>query len=270
MESVNEAGFERIRISGWRLGFDNLFSKEMREWLAARRWLLQVILWVSLLNGFLVAVLFLLPNIMAATGEAAIENPIADGVIGFFGLGGMALSIGIIILNQNEIIGEKQSGTAEWVLSKPASRSAFFLSKLSANLLGMLLAMILPPSLVALGLVKFVEPGAVSLNSFLAGTGMLALNVFFYLCLTLLLGVLADSREMALGVSLGTLLFGLIARNFIGPAALLTPWLLSDLAGVVAMGEPVGLEIWLPILSTAGWSLLFIGVALWRFKRFEF
>ena len=270
MESVNEAGFERITLSGWRLGFVNLFGKEMREWLAARRWLLQVILWIFLLNGFLAAVLFVLPGIAAAAGEAAIQDPVADGLIGFFGLGGMALSIGIIILSNNEIIGEKQSGTAEWVLSKPASRSAFYLSKLSANLIGMLLVMILAPAAVAYAMVSIVEPGAVSPPAFLAGVGMLALNVFFYLCLTLLLGVLANSREMALGISLGTLLFGLIARNFIGAVALLTPWLLSDLAGVVAMGEPLGMEIWLSILSTAVWSLLFIAVSLWRFRRFEF
>jgi ABC-type transport system involved in multi-copper enzyme maturation permease subunit len=134
----------------------------------------------------------------------------------------------------------------------------------------MVLIMILVPSAVACGMVNIVEPGAISLPAFLTGVGMLALNVFFYLCLTLMIGMLVNSREIALGVSMGTLLLGLIARNFIGPADLLTPWLISDLAGVVAMGEPLGVEMWLSIISTAIWSLLFIFVALWRFRRFEF
>ena len=262
--------FQRIDTSGWRLGFGNLFHKEIGEWVEPRRWLLQIILWAIMLNGFLAAVLFIVPNIVPPDGEAAIQNPIVDGVIGFFGLGGLALSVGIIILNQNEIIGEKQTGTAEWVLSKPASRSAFYLSKLIANVIGMLVVMILAPCVTAYALIAIVDPVAVSLPAFLIGVGMLALHVFFYLSLTLLMGVLASSREMVLGVTLGTLFIGMIARDFIGPLALLTPWLLSDLAGVVAIGEPLGLEMWLPVISTVAWSFVFTAIALWKFRQHEF
>ena len=265
-----ESIFQRITTSGWRLGFGNLFGKEIRKWLKVRRWLIQIILWSLILNGFLAAVLFILPNIIPPEGGVPIQNPVVEGMLGFFGLGGLALSVGIIILNQNEIIGEKQTGTAEWVLSKPASRSAFYLSKLCASTIGMLVVMILAPCAAAYALVEIVDPGAVPLTAFLAGVGMLALHGFFYLSLTLMMGVLASSREMVLGVSLGTLFIGMIARDFIGPLSLLTPWLLSDLAGVVAIGGPSGLEMWLPVVSTAAWSLVFNIVAIWRFKRFEF
>jgi ABC-2 type transport system permease protein len=261
---------QRITTSGWRLGFGNLFNKEIAEWLRVRRWLLQAVIWVVILDGFLSAVLFVLPNIVAAEGGTPIQNPVVEGMLGVFGLGGVALSVGIIILTQNEIIGEKQTGTAEWVLSKPVSRSAFYLSKLSANLIGMLVVMILVPFAAAYAQVGIFEPGAVPLPAFVTGVGMLALNVFFYLSLTLMLGVVADSREMVLGVSLATLFLGMIARDFIGRVALLTPWLLSDLAGLVATGEPFGPEMWLPVLSTALWSLLFNIVAVWRFERLEF
>jgi ABC-2 type transport system permease protein len=265
-----EAAFRRITTSGWQLGYGNLFRKEIGKWLAMRRWLFQGVLWVFILNGFLAAVLFVLPNLVPPNGEATLENPIVDGMIGFFGLGGLALSIGAIILTQNEIVEEKQTGTAEWVLSKPVSRSAFYLSKLSTQAIGILAVMILVPCAFGYLLVKISGSGTISLPAFLAGVGMLALHVGFYLCLTLMMGVVSESREVVLGVSLGTLLIGMIARDFVGPAALFTPWLLSDLAGVVAIGEPFGLEMWAPVLSTGILSLVFTAVALWRFNRHEF
>lgn len=265
-----DTNLARATGRGWRLGFSNLFEREIREWLAPRRWLVQMVIWLVILNGFLVMTLFILPNIIPPEEAAAFQDPVVEGIIGFFGLGGLALSIGTIILTQNEIIGEMQSGTAEWVLSKPVGRSAFFLSKLFANTLGMLLIMILVQSAAAYVQVTLVDPGAISLPNFLAGVGMLSLHVFFYLSLTMMMGVLAESREMVLGVSLGTLLIGMLARNFAGPLALVTPWLLADLAGPVALGQALTPEMWLPVISTAIWSMIFTAMALWRFEKYEF
>jgi ABC-2 type transport system permease protein len=266
----SETPLERVTATGWRLGLANLFKKEAAEWLETRRWGFQLLLWVLLLNGFLAAVLFVLPAVVAAEGQSPIENPAVEGAIGFFGLGGMAIAIGIVILTQNEMIGERQSGTAEWVLSKPASRAAFYLSKLGANLLGMLVVMIVAPSAVALALLGLYQPGSVSVPAFLAGGSILALHATFYLTLTLALGVFASSREMVLAVSLGLLLGGMIARNFVGGLALVTPWLLSDLAGLAAVGGALGMEMWLPVAATAVWSLALVALALWRFERLEF
>lgn len=260
----------RKNTAGWQLGFGNQFRKEIAEWLKTRRWLIQSTIWTVILNGFIAAIIYNMLSIVPEGGEALTQNPFADATIGYFGLGGMALSIGIIILTQNEIIGEKQSGTAEWVLSKPLSRSAFFLSKLSANLVGMLVVMVLVPSAVAYTQLAISHPDETSLAAFLAGAGMLTLHVFFYLSLTLMMGVIAENRGPVLGVSLGTLLLGMILRDFVGRLTLLTPWMLADFAGVVAIGEPLGMEIGLSIVSTAVWSLLFIGTALWRFNRYEF
>ena len=265
-----EAPFQEASGAGWRLGFNSLFRKEIGEWFQPRRWLVQSALWLVVLNGFLAMVLFVLPNIVNPQRDLPIENPVAEGLVGFFGLGGLALSIGSIILAQNEIIGEKQSGTAEWVLSKPVARSAFFVSKLLANAIGMLVIMVFLQSAIAYVQVTALNPAGVLLSDFLKGVDILGLHVFFYLSLTLMMGVVSENREMVLGISLGTLLIGMLARNFVGRLALLTPWLLSDLAGPVATGEPLTPEMWLPIISTALWSLVFIAVALWRFDRYEF
>ena len=46
----------------------------------------------------------------------------------------VASVIAVVAKTQGAIIGEKQLGTAAWVLSKPASRRAFVLAKLRAQL----------------------------------------------------------------------------------------------------------------------------------------
>ena len=33
-------------------GFSNMFNKEMGDWFQTRRWIVQTILWVALINGF--------------------------------------------------------------------------------------------------------------------------------------------------------------------------------------------------------------------------
>lgn len=124
--------------------------------------------------------------------------------------------------------------------------------------------------MIAYALVTLLDPATVSLPDYLAGLGMLALHVFFYLSLTLMMGVVVENREMVLGASMGMLFIGMVARNFAGQLALVTPWLLSDLAGAVATGEPLAGEMWLPVISTAVLSLVFLAVALWRFERHEF
>jgi len=61
----------------------------------------------------------------------------------------MALPIVAIIIAQDAIIGERQSGTAAWVLSKPVSRPAFILSKLVAGAIGLLVTGIVIQGVVA-------------------------------------------------------------------------------------------------------------------------
>ena len=55
----------------------------------------------------------------------------------------------VIVIGQDTIIGEKQSGTAAWVLSAPVSRSAFIMAKLLANTIGFFVTIIVVQGLVA-------------------------------------------------------------------------------------------------------------------------
>lgn len=266
-----ENDFERIEARGWRLGFGNLLNRENRKWWASNRWWLQSLIWLVILVGFVALVLFVIPGLTSPEGQPALEgDPLMGALQGFFGVGAVALALGITVLMQDEVITEKQLGTAEWVLSKPVSRSAFILAKLVAHTLGMLFIMIAVPSAGAYALLALYAGVAYPLAPFLAGVALLALHTFFYLTLTLMLGVLASRRELFLAISLASLLGGSFIRDFIPRPALFTPWFLPDVAGLAAMNLEFPEEFLVPVLATLVWSIAFIVVALKMFQRHEF
>jgi len=106
-----------------------------------------------------------------------------------------------IILAQGTIIGEKQSGTAAWVLSKPVSRTAFLLAK-CAYLPGMLLTMLMIPWIVAILETWLVTRQIPSLTIMLPLLGWQVSSLVFFFCLTLLLGTLCRGRTLTAGISL--------------------------------------------------------------------
>lgn len=247
-------------------GFWNLLARENKVWWRSRRWLLQTVVGVAGLGGFLAFALFALPGMVEAAGETM--DTLEAGVQIFFGLGAFALAIDVIILTQDTIIGEKESGIAEWVLSKPVSRPAYILAKLLANSLGILVTLILLPGVVAYLLFTLAGAG-VSAPNFVAAMGLLALHTLFYLALSLMMGVVADSPGTLLAVTLGSVLGGAVLIDVIGRAAFVTPWLLANIAVAVAQGVSLPTIMWVPIAATAVLTVVAIAVAIWRFERAE-
>lgn len=251
---------------GWMRGFGNLLHKELSAWWDTHRWLVQGALWSGGLNGLLFVALFLMPPMLQTQGEV-VEDPMVMGGQIFFALGMMAISVGVIILMQGAVLDEKSSGTAAWILSKPVSRSAFLLSKLIANSLSVLTVMVVLPSVLAY--VQFMlASDSVSVPRFLGGMGLLALHTLFYVALTLLLGVLSDNRGVVLGASLGILLGGTLLRS-VWPLSLILPWVLPDMAASVFLGNPLPVQMLVPILMTFVWTVFFILMGVWRFNRQE-
>jgi ABC-2 type transport system permease protein len=249
-------------------GFRVLLRKENRTWWGGRRWLVQALFWLFVINGLVAMVLFVIPNTLPAEGDSAFgEDLLFTAVQGFFSVGSVALGIGVIVLAQDAILGEKQSGTAEWLLSKPVSRAAFLLAKLVAHTLGAVVILILLQSLVAYLLLS--TAGSLSPLAFLAGVGVLTVHTLFYLALTLMMGVLSENRGLILGVPLGFLLAGSLLSTF-KPLLIATPWGLGSLETAVALATDVPAILWLPLVATVGWTVAFVFVAIWRFERVEF
>ncbi len=258
---------QRTAERGAMQGFGPLLRKELRTWWGGRRWIIQALLWQLVINGLLVMVLFVLPQVVP--DDAAVDsNPLQ----GFFSIGSLALAIGVIIMVQDALPAELTGGTAEWLLAKPVARPAFILAKLAAHTIGMLVVLIALPGAVALLLLSAAGP--VDVGAFLIGLAVLALHTFFYLTLTLMMGVVTRSRGLILAVPLGVLLGGqliltLTAMLPVGQLLLLTPWPLPNVATALASGAELSLSLIAPVLATAVWSAVFIAVTLWRFDRLE-
>jgi ABC-2 type transport system permease protein len=259
-----------VTTQGWRLGLRPMLAKEFHKWWGTRRWWMQALLWSLVLNVFVALMLFVLPGLRTLEGEPLIlGDPLLEALRAFIGIGSLALPVGVVILLQDEILDEVQSGTAAWILSKPVTRTAFLMAKFVAHLSGMMGLLVGLPGLLAYGLVRVAGRGPYPLPPFLTLLGLLALAVCFYASLTLMLGVLVSSRGLVLGVALGAVLAGPMLANLIPYLGVITPWQFSNLALPVLEGAAVPAQLLLSAGMTACWCLAFSAVALRRFQRME-
>ena len=155
---VANSELQRVRSNGWMTGLGNLLGKENRAWWGTRRWLVQGILWSVVVNGFVAAMVAVLPVAADQTGGPVIGGMgrVAFAVQLLLQIGILALAVGAIVLVQDAIIAERQLGVTEWLLSKPVSRPAYFLSKLLANGLGVLVMLVGLQGAIGYGLVSIV------------------------------------------------------------------------------------------------------------------
>lgn len=252
---------------GWRDGLANLLRKELGQWWGTKMWWVQLLIWLVIVNGITTIV-------MIDNAGASDMTPVAqlqDVIQTFLLMGATVISIGIVTTVQGSIVGEKQLGTAAWVMSKPASRPAFILAKAVAYGLGFGITAVLVPTTIFIVETRLLVPLPLSLLPFLAGVCLLALSLFFYLMLILMLGTFFNSRGPITGIGVGLILAGLFFKGMFPPAVTsITPWLLPDISTTVALGMPLPDNWLMPIVVAGGWIGVFTAVALWRFAREEF
>jgi ABC-2 type transport system permease protein len=246
-------------------GFSNLLRKEHAVWWATRRWLVHALLWPLLLNSVVIALAFdqaLLPE------RTALEiNQMVTTL--FFLLAGQGAAFGAVAATQSALVGEKQRGTAAWVLSKPIARPAFVLAKLAAQLVGFVSLAVLLPSAIFYGQSVLLWGSFPPLLLFAGSVLVLALHVVFYLALTLMLGTFFRGSGSVAGLAVGGLLVGLLAQEHVGKLSAILPWKLPALAALFTQ-QPLPRTTLVPVAATACWAALFIAVAVWRFGREEF
>lgn len=252
---------------GWRRGFGNLFRNEHNLRWGKHRWILSALIWLVILNGFV----FLVAYGEADGGRLTPAEIAAECTAIFMTFGTIATAVGVVTGVQGAIIREKQLGTAAWVLSKPVSRSAFVLAKMLAYSIAFLVLPLLLTSLVFYAQSQMLWNQMPALPAFLAGWLVMALHMLFYVAFTIILGTLYSSRGPVAAIGLGFLFSGQIFPNFL-PAwvTMLLPWKLSELAPAMALGQPLPPGWPIPLIATAIWTVVFIGMALWRFGREEF
>ncbi|MGD8603917.1 MAG: ABC transporter permease subunit, partial [Anaerolineales bacterium] len=194
-------------------------------------------------------------------------DPWQAGLQLYFGLGFMATAIMVVIMLQDSIMTEKQSGTLEWVLSKPVSRLSYLLAKLLAHSIPIILVYILIPGGIAY-LLFSIYGQSVGIN-FWWGIGLLLLHSIFYLILTIFMAVQFDNRMLVLMIGIGSILGGSLAVNLLGPATLWTPWPLASLAIALAGGLGLPFLLSLSILCTLLWCVIGLWFTTLRFNNMD-
>jgi len=251
--------------SGWRRGLSTLLQGELSGWFATREWLTQILIWAGIINGITLAAALQMPKSAAM-----------DALMIFNIFMGMAPPVGIAIMMMGAIVEEKRSGTAAWILSKPASRTAFVLSKLIGNGLGVLVCIILAQGLIGFLTMRFIMQMPLQPLNWALGMGAHAANALLYVTLGAMLGVLFDHPAPVVGIPIA---FNFIQQNLPGLLPFLSnrlPWNIGTPFGngsdpSVALAWMIGVKplTVAPVVVALVASVVFVFVALWRFQKQE-
>ncbi len=260
MADTGTVGLEARDEHGWRAGLPTLMGAGFSAWWRTKDWWTQALLWTVIINGSVA---------VAVWGDA----PDDLDVFTLYGVMSMFAAIAVAILMQETIVGEKRSGTAAWVLSKPVSRPAFMLSKLVPNAVGVIATMVVIPSAVLL-LQTTLAGIDVSVPRFALGATVVALNLMFYLTLTLMLGTLFDSAGAVIAIPLAFAFGQQLIAGIPGLGSVL-PWALvvatgdadTSVTGAIINGQAVTAPgaIVLTLVACA----VFTAVAFWKWNRTE-
>jgi len=247
-------------------GFRNMLRIENSRWWNVKNILTQSVVWLLSVN-FIVAMPILVAPMLGDSGTI----PLEEGLNIFTSIFSVVLAIGSVILLQGSLVGEKQSGTAAWILSNPISRVSYVLSKLVANTVGIMSVGIILQGAVGYLLLSYVNGAALPIATYVTAMGLLTLYTLFYISATLMLGSFFSARGPVLGIAM-TLVFqdflGQIIDSIIKGFTSILPNRLVGAADAVILGNPIPSII--PVASTAIFIVLFVGLAIWRFNKTEF
>ena len=277
MSTTKSSQFQMVDERGWRRGMGNLLRGELSSWFKTRKWLKQILIWLLIINLILFFTVIGLGEAVkeaAAAGEPPpdVDTPMLYGIFG-----GMFVAFGVMVAMQRVLVGEKRDGTAAWVLSKPVTRTAFVVSRLVGNTLGILLTAVLVPGAVAYLTIGMLTPlGWLPPLDYLAGMAVISLSAFFWLTLTLMMGTFFEKSGGVIAIPMGLYFAMWMLPSVLTPLMYITPVILTigpegDFKGVstaLMLGEsPFS---WLPVISAVIFSAIFITVAIRRFNSQEF
>ena len=132
------SAFIPVQERGWRGGLNNMLRGEFGKWWGSNLWWIQSLIWIGVINGILAGILW--------GGEAA---TIEEGVALYCVFSGLFPTIAIIIIMQEVVVGDKDMGTAAWILSKPGCLRGRRGGAPPGCIVGVLVTMLLLPGIIA-------------------------------------------------------------------------------------------------------------------------
>ena len=246
-------------------GLRNKLREENGRWWHTRKWLVQTGFWLLLINGVSVVALLQLR-------QDAATFSLSEMVGVFTGLMGWMVAFGVIILTQSDVVEEKQTGTAEWVLSAPLSRASFILSKVFVSL-GWLLVIVVALQCVVFSVVMSAfAVGAIPWSGLLLGIGLQGLALAFWLTLSIMLGTFFKSRSPVIGVPLVFLFLQRLVPTLFGSASASVSQVLPERLPEYSANALLGTDLpsATPIIALALLCVVFVALSILRFGREEF
>lgn len=264
LDQPQTGGSVRTRTgpSGLR-GARVIFKKELREWFSTRRFLIMTLL-TSVMLACVPSILFLH------------EGGLHDGRInsGYNGLleswVALSLTLGsylVVAVSMGLLIKEEESGTAQWLFTKPLSRVGYVLAKYSANAVVVLLGAVLIPSVVFLLLTQVVEVGGIKdWPAMAAALGLISLNAAVVLGIVVGLSGFFRSSAPVAGIAIAInfvplFFFRIVDQKFAG----LFPINIEAIATEAVHGHH--LTPWEPVVSGTVLAILGIAFTCLRISR---
>lgn len=250
-------------------GFGLLLRKELLELVRTKR--LPIVLVVFALLGLVSPVVArYIREILGALGGAEFQDVIPDPVAGdavaqlTSNLGQFGVLIAILV-SMGSVAGEKDRGTAAFLLTKPVGRGAFLGAKSIAIGLLLVVAVALAGILCWVYTAILFEP--LPLGSYTLAISLLWLSLAVFAAITFAASVVAPSSLVAGGIGVAALMAAGIFS--IAPdLASYMPTGLWGLANQLAIGDvPAGVVV--AILVNAGIVAVAIAFAWWRFRAQE-
>lgn len=186
----------QINSKGLLGGFRPVFASEMRKWFGSPQVWLHLLVWTVVTNGMLLLILL---NQAQMPAEITNVETLAQMLI--MGLGNFA-ALGVMVVSQYSLIQELTTGTTEWVLSKPVSRSAYLLAKYAGSIVSSTLLIVIPQSLVGFLLLNSFEGIVVDLDDYLSAMLTMLISLFFFTAWALFVGSYVRNLPMSTGALL--------------------------------------------------------------------
>jgi len=246
-----------------------MLRKELVEQWRSRR--LAAVAAVFLFFGFLSPLgAKLLPDLMKSlgdTGEIVIEFPTPTAQDGLLQHVKNTSQLGVflaVLVTMGALAREKERGTAAMILSKPASRAHFLLSKFVA--LTLVFGLCLALAGLACYYYTVVLFKGIGDARFVEMNLLLALFIEFYLAVTLLGSTIARSQVLAGGLGLGAV-FVVAILGALPRIGAYMPTALLEWARVLMVGS--GEPAWGAVAVSLGGIIVCLGAALVVFERQE-
>jgi ABC-2 type transport system permease protein len=176
-------------------------------------------------------------------------------------------TVGVVVLTQGVMLDERRSGTLEWVLTRPVSRTAFVVAKAAAHTIPVLVALIVVPWTGVYTVLSTQVDGVWPPGPFLAVAGLAALLVVFTVALTVLLGTRTTNRGLVIGVPIAAVMLydgvHTIARDLAGQLPF--PSETTTVAVQLATGAPLSSAV--ALAAALAWTTAAITAVCWRFEH---